>query len=160
MNLLRMKIEDHSLCYFFNFGLIVEKTRRFQHSTTSSANSLSTMSSSESVISIPSSSGTFDSATFPTTGVANLRLRTLDYYILRSKDWINDSIVYAAQKLLKQQFAYIDGFQDAHCGPNCSFRVLPLDGRYVQILHADGNHWVQYRLAYKQGNTGQGTCFL
>ncbi len=74
--------------------------------------------------------------------MANLGLKTLDYAILRSKDWINDSIVYAAQKLLKQHFAYIDGFQDTHCGPNSSFRVLPLDGRYVQILHADGNHWV------------------
>ncbi len=80
----------------------------------------------------------FDSATFPTAWVANLGLRTLDYDVLRSKDWINDSI-YAALKLLKQQFAYIDGFQDTHCGPNSSFRVLPLDGRYVQILHADGS---------------------
>ena len=64
-----------------------------------------------------------------------------DYKILRGNDWINDNIIYAAQSILKQQFG-VDGLQSTQCGRNLSFRVIPRNAKYVQLLHANDNHWI------------------
>ncbi len=72
----------------------------------------------------------------------SIGLSILELEILRSNDWINDTIIYAAQKLLKQHFPSINGFQSTLYSNNLKFRVLPLDDKYVQILHADCNHWI------------------
>ena len=66
----------------------------------------------------------------------------LDYNILRSTEWINDNIIYAAQSLLKKQFGICGGLQSTQYGHNLSFKVLPLNSKYVQILHVNNNHWV------------------
>lgn len=59
--------------------------------------------------------------------------------LLNSVGWVNDSIVNAAQRLLKRQFPEIDGFQDVSLGLVLSFEVQT--GDFLQILHAN-NHWL------------------
>ena len=54
--------------------------------------------------------------------------------------WITDSIINAAQKLLKRQFSSLNGLQDVALGYVMSFAVQM--GEFVQILHSLNNHWL------------------
>ena len=54
--------------------------------------------------------------------------------------WINDSIINAAQKLLRRQFPSLNGLQDVALGYVMSFEVQM--GEFVQILHSLNNHWL------------------
>ena len=53
---------------------------------------------------------------------------------------INDSLINASQKLLKSQFASLNGLQDTVLGYVMSFEIQ--SGEFLQILHTVGNHWL------------------
>lgn len=46
-----------------------------------------------------------------------------DRKVLKTGHWLNDKLVNAAQKLLKQQFPHVPGFQDTLLGQTLSFEV-------------------------------------
>lgn len=45
-----------------------------------------------------------------------------------------------SQMLLRSQFSNIQGFQNCLKGQNLSFQRMT--GSFIQIIHADGNHWI------------------
>ncbi len=53
--------------------------------------------------------------------------------------WLNDSIINAAQHLMRDKYPHIDGLQDPILQQNLSFRVQI--GEFVQILNKGNNHW-------------------
>lgn len=53
--------------------------------------------------------------------------------VLNTTAWINDSVVNAAQKLLKKQFTSLNGLQDVALGYVMSFQIQT--GDFLQILH-------------------------
>jgi len=54
--------------------------------------------------------------------------------MLESNAWLNDQIVYIAQKLLQQEFPSFYGLQFSPCDHlNGSFKPIPKDGKYIQI---------------------------
>ena len=53
--------------------------------------------------------------------------------------WLTDSIINAAQTLLKQANTAVSGFQDVTLGLASSFSVET--GEFVQILHTGERHW-------------------
>lgn len=69
----------------------------------------------------------------------DLKLTAYDRNVLlHPVGWITDSIVDAAQTLLKQQFPHIQSLQNVTKGMTMSFYIQT--GAFVQILHSDG-HW-------------------
>lgn len=46
----------------------------------------------------------------------------------------------AVHEILRSQFPNIQGFQNPLKGQNLSFQRL--NGSFIQIIHADGNHWI------------------
>ena len=60
--------------------------------------------------------------------------------ILLSKAWLDDYIVGAAQKLLKQQNPKIGGFQFPALGEKLAME--PQSGEFIQIIHMSSNHWI------------------
>lgn len=53
--------------------------------------------------------------------------------------WLDDTIINAAQTLLKKQLPNIDGFQYTLCAaPN---KLDVLSGEAIQIMHTHTNHW-------------------
>ena len=60
--------------------------------------------------------------------------------LLSPNEWLNDNIINAAQKLLKQANPSMPGLQDVSCGLVMSFDVEP--GEFVQILHDGSGHWL------------------
>ena len=69
----------------------------------------------------------------------DLKLTAYDRNVLLNPvGWITDSIVDAAQTLLKQQFPHIRSLQNVTKGMTMSFYIQT--GAFVQILHSDG-HW-------------------
>ncbi len=72
--------------------------------------------------------------------IANLNLLESDKnLILDTTAWITDSIVNAAQKLLKEQFPGINGLQNVCMGYVMGFEIQA--GAFLQILHSN-NHWL------------------
>ena len=67
-----------------------------------------------------------------------------DKKILSSESqWLNDSIVNAAQLLLSESGAMIQGFQNTLLGKGHKFKAIKLGGApFVQILHVNSNHWI------------------
>lgn len=67
-----------------------------------------------------------------------------DKAILTSKRWLNDSIVYSAQKLLSKQVGgAIHGWQSTQCckRPNL-FSTIPYKSAFIQILNVGDIHWI------------------
>ena len=64
-----------------------------------------------------------------------MNLTMEDFHSLRDGKELSDKIVNAAQHLLKQQFSNICGFQSTLLGQNLSFKAIPSNCHYVQILH-------------------------
>ena len=60
--------------------------------------------------------------------------------LLSSIAWVTDSIVNAAQSLLKKANPRMAGFQSVALGLTMSFDVEP--GEFVQILHSGHGHWL------------------
>ncbi len=60
--------------------------------------------------------------------------------IMSSQDMLlNDSIINAAQHLMRDEYPNIDGLQDLILQQNLSFRVQT--GEFVKILNKGNNHW-------------------
>ena len=60
--------------------------------------------------------------------------------LLNITGWLNDDIVSAAQRLLKQMFPLGYGFQDTCLGMTYSFTIEY--GEFIQVLHNGHNHWL------------------
>ena len=70
-----------------------------------------------------------------------LNLSQKDKEILLSPTaWITDSIVNAAQQLLREQFPRLPGLQDVSLGLTMAIDVMP--GEFLQILHTSQDHWL------------------
>ena len=70
-----------------------------------------------------------------------LNLSHKDKEILLSPTaWISDSIVNAAQQLLREQFPQLPGLQDVSLGVTMAFNIMP--GEFLQILHTSRDHWL------------------
>ena len=55
-------------------------------------------------------------------------------------EWLTDNEITAVLDILRSQFPNIQGFQSTLRGQNLSFKRL--SGSFIQIIHADGNHWI------------------
>jgi Ulp1 family protease len=60
--------------------------------------------------------------------------------LLSTKEWLNDVIINAAQKLIKELNPGMSGLQDVTRGLTMSFDVQR--GEFVQILHDGMSHWL------------------
>ena len=76
--------------------------------------------------------------------IPSLHLLNTDKKIVSSESqWLNDSIINAAQQLLSESGAMIQGFQNTLLGKGQKFKALKSDGApFVQILHVNSNHWI------------------
>ena len=79
----------------------------------------------------------------PDVWLPSLDLYVKDKVILQSTGWLNDGIVYAAQKLLEAQTrGKIFGWQSTQLSKRGLFVVVPQSSPFVQILHVGKCHWV------------------
>ena len=60
--------------------------------------------------------------------------------LLNPAAWLNDNIVSAVQKLLKQQPPVRNGFQDPCCGLTYAFEIM--SDEFIQVLHNGHDHWL------------------
>lgn len=60
--------------------------------------------------------------------------------LLSPTAWVTDSIVNAAQHLLRQHFPQLPGLQDVLLGQTMAFNVMA--GEFLQILHTSEDHWL------------------
>ena len=65
-----------------------------------------------------------------------------DKATLQTSQWLNDNIINAAQQLLKQTFANMEGQMSPQLGKNMKFKRISTCSRYLQVLHVNGNHWI------------------
>ena len=71
----------------------------------------------------------------------SLKLLQKDRNVLLSPTaWVTDSIVNAAQQLLRQHFPQLPGLQDVSLGQTMAFNVMA--GEFLQILHTSEDHWL------------------
>ena len=78
-------------------------------------------------------------ASQPWLPTLNLHISEQDI-LLSPTAWITDTIVNAAQHLLKKQFPSISGLQDVALGLVMNFNIQT--GEFVQILHTAEGHWL------------------
>ena len=75
----------------------------------------------------------------------NLDLTFSDKLILQAFSWLNDSIIFAAQCLLREQSnGRIQGWKRTQCSKRTGekFPCLPPNSAFVQVLHVAGSHWI------------------
>ena len=72
--------------------------------------------------------------------IPELGLSNNDHERLLSDGWVTDSIVNAAQTLLRESNPNILGLQNVALGLTMSFDVEP--GEFAQILHNGSGHWI------------------
>ena len=60
--------------------------------------------------------------------------------LLSPTGWVTDSIINAAQQLLRQHFPQLPGLQDVSLGQTMAFTIMT--GEFVQILHTSRDHWL------------------
>ena len=60
--------------------------------------------------------------------------------LLNPAGLLNDSIIDAAQKLLKQAFPALSGLQSVCCGLTMNFDIEPSE--FVQVIHNGRGHWL------------------
>ena len=77
-----------------------------------------------------------------------------DKALIESSDgWLNDSIIAAAHKLLKQLSCNeVKGFQNTLLDQKFAFSPVPPCQKFIQILHVDGNHWILVSNIKMDGN--------
>ena len=76
----------------------------------------------------------------PVMWIQELQLSPSDRDILfNSTAWLTDSIVDAAQKLLKKACP-VSGLQSVSCGLTMTYDVQP--GEFIQVLNTGQGHWV------------------
>ena len=68
--------------------------------------------------------------------IKDLKLRESDRHILLNGSDLNDSIINAAQNLLKSQFSEIEGFQNTILAHNLKFKPTSSRTLVIKILHA------------------------
>ena len=68
--------------------------------------------------------------------IKDLKLRESDRLVLLNGSDLNDSIINAAQHLLKSQFSEIEGFQNTILAHNLKFKPTSSRKLGIQILHA------------------------
>ena len=78
-----------------------------------------------------------------TTWIPNLMLKSDDKDRLSSPtERLTDTIINAAQTLLKQHTTTYVGFQNTPLGAILKFKPLEKGRPFIQILHVNGNHWI------------------
>ena len=60
--------------------------------------------------------------------------------LLSPTGWVTDSIINAAEQLLRQRFPQLPGLQDVALGQTMAFTIMT--GEFVQILHTSRDHWL------------------
>ena len=60
--------------------------------------------------------------------------------LLTDGEWLPDNIINASQKLIKERYPHVCGFQNVCLGQTLGFEVTR--GEFVQILHTGRGHWV------------------
>ena len=77
-----------------------------------------------------------------------------DKALIESSDgWLNDRIIAAVHKLLKQLSCNeVKGFQNTLLGQKLAFSPVPPCQKFIQILHVDGNHWILVSNIKMDGN--------
>ncbi len=85
--------------------------------------------------------------------INELNLTLQDKELLENESYINDQIIYWAQKLLEKEFPDITGWQSTLCAQRKSlFVVLPRGSKFVQIMLTRNNHWVTISNIQDEGN--------
>ena len=70
-------------------------------------------------------------------------LRVFDKHVLESpKEWLTDTIINAAQHLLKSQFPSVKGLQNVLLNALQEFESIEAKESFVQIVNDGGNHWI------------------
>ena len=73
--------------------------------------------------------------------IGTIQLYDNDKICLESDEWMNDNVIFAAEKLLKQQHPHVCGLQDPMLQLTSTFEVMR-NKQFVQILNCAGNHWI------------------
>ena len=60
--------------------------------------------------------------------------------MLLNGGWLNDKIIEAGQKLIKEAFPAIAGLQQVNLGQTLAFDVVKEE--FVQVLHTGFGHWL------------------
>ena len=63
-----------------------------------------------------------------------------DRRLVTEEEWLNDKLITAFLKLLKQQLPHLSGLQDVSLGQTLSFEIEFAE--FVQVLHTGCGHWV------------------
>ncbi len=72
--------------------------------------------------------------------IGSTQLYSSDRSCIRSSEWLNDRVIFAAEELLKQQHPHISGLQNPILQLTGSFEIMKKP--FVQILNHAGNHWI------------------
>ena len=80
----------------------------------------------------------------PEVWLPTMLLYHSDRRILVSRtEWLNDSIIHAAQMLLQKQSKDIHGWRHSLCSKReALFPLIPLNTKFVQLLNVNENHWI------------------
>ena len=70
----------------------------------------------------------------------DLQLYPVDKDSLNQGNWLTDSVINAAQTLLKQQFPHVGGLQEVVLADTLAFEIQ--GGEFVQILNVRRSHWI------------------
>ena len=88
----------------------------------------------------------------------NLDLTFSDKLILQTSAWLNDSVIFAAQCMLREQ-SKMGEYRGGRALSACSKRIgekfpcLPPNSAFVQVLHVAGSHWITASNVDSQQNT-------
>ena len=74
--------------------------------------------------------------------VGSVQLYDDEKEILSSGQWLSDTLIHAAQLLIKkdEQLLRIEGLQNPLYGVHMKFEATK--GEFIEILHSVGNHWI------------------
>ena len=78
------------------------------------------------------------------TWIKQYNLSLYDQQVIKTGEWLNDNIIYAAQCLLSEQSeSKISGWQSTQCCKRENlFSALPPYTPFIQILHVANSHWI------------------
>lgn len=70
----------------------------------------------------------------------DLQLTQEDKQVVSKGKWLTDSVITAAQKLMKRKYPHIGGLQNTVLAETLSFDVQR--GQFVQVLNVSRSHWI------------------
>lgn len=82
--------------------------------------------------------------------IKELQLNEDDRQCILPNQWLNDKIINVAQKLLKRSHPEVNGLQKTYLGETLTYTIER--GKFVQILHINGNHWITISNVFSQRN--------